>query len=58
MTRSDDVSDADRQRQEQEQQQQQEQEQQQQQKRPTSNTSDTLTSDDITDGITENNLIN
>lgn len=58
MTRSNDVSDADRQRQEQEQQQQQEQEQQQQQKRPTSNTSDTLTSDDITDGITENNLIN
>ncbi len=50
MTRSNDVSDADR--------QQQEQEQQQQQKRPTSNTSDTLTSDDITDGITENNLIN
>lgn len=50
MTRSNDVSDADR--------QQQEQEQQQQQKRPTSNTSDTLTSDNITDGITENNLIN
>jgi hypothetical protein len=64
MTRSNDVSDADRQQeeqkqqqQEQEQQQQQEQEQQQQEL-PTSNTSDTSTSDDITHGITDNNLIN
>ncbi len=55
MTRSNDVSDADRQQQqEQKQIQQQEQEQQQQQERPASNTSDTSTSDDVT----ENNLIN
>lgn len=57
MTRSNDVSDADRQQEEQKQ-QQQEQEQQQQQELPTSNTSDTSTSDDITHGITDNNLIN
>ena len=61
MTRSNDLSGADQQQeqeqqqqQEQEQQQQQEQEQQQQQERPTSDTSDSSTSDDIT----ENNLIN
>jgi polyhydroxyalkanoate synthesis regulator phasin len=48
MTRTDDVSDADRRDQE------QEQEQQQQQERPTSDTSDTSASEDVT----ENNLIN
>jgi polyhydroxyalkanoate synthesis regulator phasin len=56
MTRSNDVSDADRQQEEQKQQQQEQE--QQQQELPTSNTSNTSTSDDITHGITDNNLIN